>query len=70
MPRQQKLDEQAAELENEQLSGSDDVENELPGDQSHRKVRPIDVWRDWVPLTVRKRVSPSVAEWARQHMPH
>lgn len=70
MPRQQKLDEQAAELENEQLSGSDDVENELPGDQSHRKVRPIDVWRDLVPLTVRKRVSPSVAEWARQHMPH
>ena len=33
------------------------------------KVRPIDAWRSWVPVSLRKRVPPSVAGWARAHVP-
>jgi len=34
------------------------------------KLRPIDAWRSWVPLSLRKRVPPSFGEWARAHLPH
>lgn len=33
------------------------------------KIRPVDLWRDWVPYSVRKRVPPSVAAWMRKHTP-
>jgi phytanoyl-CoA hydroxylase len=39
-------------------------ESELP------KVRPIDVWRSWVPLSIREHVPTSLAAWARSHVPH
>jgi phytanoyl-CoA hydroxylase len=32
--------------------------------------RPIDLWREWVPLSVRKRVPPPFAAWARMHISH
>ena len=34
------------------------------------KARSIDVWREWVPLLLRKRVPPSFAAWTRNHIPH
>jgi hypothetical protein len=32
------------------------------------RIRPIDVWRGWVPLSVRKRVPPSLAAWMRKSL--
>jgi len=34
------------------------------------KTRPVQLWREWVPLSVRRRVPPSFAAWARKHVPH
>jgi phytanoyl-CoA hydroxylase len=34
------------------------------------KLRPVDAWRSWVPLSLRKRVPPSLGAWARAHLPH
>lgn len=34
------------------------------------KIRPIDVWRSWVPLSIRQRIPPSVGAWARARVPH
>lgn len=34
-----------------------------------RKIRPVDLWRDWVPYSFRRRVPPSVAAWVRTHIP-
>jgi phytanoyl-CoA hydroxylase len=65
-PRQLKLEEEAARRGHEQWRGSYKVDNEGARAQSHHKVRPIDLWREWVPLTVRKRISPSVAGWVRK----
>jgi hypothetical protein len=31
---------------------------------------PMKLWRRWVPLSLRQRVPPSFAAWARQHIPH
>lgn len=33
------------------------------------KDRAVELWRGWVPVEVRKRVPPSFAAWARQHLP-
>jgi ectoine hydroxylase-related dioxygenase (phytanoyl-CoA dioxygenase family) len=33
------------------------------------KTRPVDLWRSRVPLSVRKRVPPSLAAWLRSHTP-
>jgi phytanoyl-CoA hydroxylase len=33
-----------------------------------RKIRPIDLWRDWVPLEVRKRIPSSFGVWVRDHL--
>ena len=30
---------------------------------------PVDLWKEWVPLGVRKRVPPSLGTWVRQHVP-
>ena len=68
-PRQLKLKDEAAEAEHDKPGSPCDVDNGTVDAQSHNKVRPIDVWRDWVPLTARKRIPPSFAEWARQHVP-
>jgi hypothetical protein len=32
--------------------------------------RLLDLWRGWVPLSLRQRVPPSVAAWARKHAPN
>jgi len=34
------------------------------------KARPVDLWRGWVPLRVRKRVPSAFATWARRYIPH
>jgi phytanoyl-CoA hydroxylase len=36
----------------------------------HGKARPIDLWREWVPLRVRERVPSSFAAWARRQVSH
>jgi hypothetical protein len=40
-------------------SGAGDVPN---------RIRPIDVWRSWVPLSIRAQVPPSVSAWARRSL--
>jgi phytanoyl-CoA hydroxylase len=35
-----------------------------PGD----KIRPIDLWRSWVPLEVRRLIPPSFGAWVREHV--
>ena len=32
------------------------------------KTRPIDLWREWVPLSVRQRVPPSFSAWVSRHL--
>ena len=33
------------------------------------KIRPIDLWRSWVPLSARRRIPPSFAAWAHAYVP-
>jgi ectoine hydroxylase-related dioxygenase (phytanoyl-CoA dioxygenase family) len=40
-----------------------------PAAGTHRRTRPIDLWRSWVPLSVREHIPPSFAEWTRHHSP-
>lgn len=32
------------------------------------KIRPIDLWRSWVPVSARRRIPPSFAAWVRAHI--
>jgi phytanoyl-CoA hydroxylase len=32
------------------------------------KTRPIDLWREWVPLELRKQIPPSFGAWVREHL--
>jgi SAM-dependent methyltransferase len=34
------------------------------------KTTPVDMLKRWVPLSIRKRVPPSIAAWAHEHIPH
>ena len=36
---------------------------------SGEKIRPIELWRSWVPLSARKRIPPQFAVWVRAHIP-
>lgn len=33
-------------------------------------IRPIDLWRSWVPVSARRRIPPSFATWVRAHIPN
>jgi phytanoyl-CoA hydroxylase len=37
-------------------------------DGASHPIRPIDLWRSWVPLSVRQQVSPSLAAWVRKSL--
>ena len=34
------------------------------------KTTPVDMLKRWVPLSIRKRVPPSIAAWGHEHIPH
>jgi hypothetical protein len=53
--------------EHERNVPSPDVENSDAGDAGNR-IRPIDVWRSWVPLSLRQHVPSSFAAWARKSL--
>ena len=38
--------------------------------ETQPKIAPIDVWRSWVPLSIRRRVPARLGTWARVHLPH
>jgi phytanoyl-CoA hydroxylase len=42
--------------------------NTAVGTEDGAQLRPIDAWRSWVPLSLRKRVPPSIGAWARAHL--
>ena len=67
-PRQLKLEREAAKQGRGKPSSRNNG-NGAADPQSRSKLRPIDVWRDWVPLSVRKRIPSSWTGWARQRIP-
>jgi ectoine hydroxylase-related dioxygenase (phytanoyl-CoA dioxygenase family) len=44
------------------------VEDDSDAVDGPNRIRPIDVWRSWVPLSVRRHVPPSVSGWARKSL--
>jgi hypothetical protein len=39
-----------------------------PSVEQADKASPVELWRRWMPLSVRKRVPPSLATFARKHL--
>jgi phytanoyl-CoA hydroxylase len=50
------------------LPWSDMISSNVPAVEAG-KSGPVDLWREWVPLALRKRVPPSFGTWVRQHVP-
>jgi hypothetical protein len=53
----------------DQLSATSVVSTSSESPNATHRVAPIDVWRSWVPLSVRKMVPPRFGAWARRHIP-
>ena len=46
----------------------DEIDDDADAGDVPNRIRPIDVWRSWVPLSVRQQVPPSVSAWLRKSL--
>ncbi len=56
-----------AEIESDPQSAQD---GEPTTNGSSGKIAPVDVWRSWVPLSIRRKVPSKLGAWAHEHLHH